>query len=169
MIPVHSRVKRTMRDKDSNGMPDSGERDPKRRAWMRSRRGRTGETFWYTIAGYLFIVGLTVVTIAVGTVAYQLPLDSGLLVLGLVAFSVVPYPAFLLDAVYLRSIGSVWLPNLKLYLGIGIIAPVCFGVAASYVLLPIEAIGIGLFSLLPVTVALSVLHLVQRHRYVRTQ
>ena len=153
-------------DSNANGGSERAEQDPKRRAIMRARRGRTRETFWYTIAGYLVVTALTVATIVVGVTVYNLPLDSGLIVLGLIAFSVLPYPAFVLDSGYLKSMGSPWVPRMRRYAVVGIGGPILCWLIADTFVPTVEAIGIGLFSFLPITVVLSAFHLFQRHRRV---
>lgn len=152
----------------SNGSEGSerAEQDPKRRAIMRARRGRTQETFWYTIAGYLLVTALTVVTVVIGVTLYSLPLDSGLLLLGLIVFSVLPYPAFALDSGYLKSMGSPWVPRTRRYAAAGIGVPILCWLIADTFFVTVEAIGIGLFSFLPITVVLSAFYLVRRHRHV---
>lgn len=153
-------------DREAEAGTPQRELDPKRRAIMRSRRGRTRETFWYTIAGYVLVTVFTAVSIAVGVAVYGLPLDSGLLLLGLIAFSVVPYPALALDAGYLETMGSPWVPRTRRYAGVGVATPVLFGLVSGNVLHTVEAVGVGLFSFLPITVVLSVVYLAQRHRHV---
>lgn len=153
-------------DSNVNGASERAEQDPKRRAIMRARRGRTRETFWYTVAGYLVVTAFTVVTVVVGVTLYSLPLDSGLLLLGLIVFSVLPYPAFALDSGYLKSMGSPWIPRARRYVAVGIAGPLLCWLLADTFLPTVEAIGIGLFSFLPITVVLSVLYLVRRHRHV---
>lgn len=153
-------------DSNANGASERAEQDPKRRAIMRARRGRTRETFWYTVAGYLVVTAFTAVTVVVGVTLYNLPLDSGLLLLGLIVFSVLPYPAFALDSGYLKSMGSPWIPRARRYAAVGIAGPILCWLIADTFLPTVEAIGIGLFSFLPITVVLSVLYLVRRHRHV---
>lgn len=151
---------------ETNEPEPSGEKDPKKRALMRSRRGRTGETFWYTIAGYLLLVGFSIGYFVSGTIIGSVPLDGGLLLLGLILFSVLPYPAFVLDTGYLRSTESTWIPQWKSYFGIGVLSPVLMsGISNSY-LTSVEALGIGLVTFLLITVGICTFHLVQRYRYV---
>jgi hypothetical protein len=129
---------------------------------------RTGERFWFTIAGYLSIVFATLAYISV---SYMISSGSnsgtghGLLILGLVFFSILPYPAFFLDTNYVRGKYIEWTPSWRRYFGIGILVPIGMFIISMFSIDIVPSVGISLLSFLLITILLSVYHLYKRQKY----
>ena len=153
----------------TNRRLDPEERDIETRRSMRKRRGRTGETFWYTIVGYVFITSISIGLLVYnfGYTEYLSSADAVFLVFGLIAFSVVPYPAIVLDSAYLRSVNSEWTPNWRWYAGLGTALPIGVGVLTVPFVTWIEVIGLSLLTFLPVTTVLCIHYLLSRYRFAK--
>jgi len=127
---------------------------------------RTGETFWFTIAGYLAVVFLTLVYIILSNIFFPLEgseTEYGLLILALVAFSIIPYPAFFLDSVYVRRRYVETYPDWRRYFMAGILTPICtFIILVLLMTNIILSVGISLVSFLIITILSSVYYLYNR-------